>query len=190
MQTTNLPILPSGARYPAGGTGLKGTNKWSSANMHLKVGGKAVKVGVFFRSSNRLFYLTGNRDYLSMCWISLHAAHQLWHNKVLKMMWVFVCGLACCENCRYQAGFQTEYLSCCAGWWAGEKRGRGCPSLPCSPATQFPHKATSQLAPFLCVILANSYCTKKSSLFILPATRSEARLHIFFPSQSAPSLHD
>lgn len=48
MQATNLPILPSGARYPAGGTGLKGTNKWSSANMHLKVGGEAVKVGGFF----------------------------------------------------------------------------------------------------------------------------------------------
>lgn len=145
--------------------------------------------GLFF--SNRLFYLIGNRDYLSsMCWISFHAAHQLWHNKVLKTTCVFVCGLACCENCRYQACFQTGYLSCCGGWWAGGKRERGCPSLPCSPVTQIPHRAAeSQLTG----ITPNQIAPKRIIYYyflFLPATQSEVLLHISFLSQSALSLHD
>lgn len=148
--------------------------------------------GLFF--SNRLFYLIGNRDYLSsMCWISLHAAHQPWHNKVLKTTCVFACSLACCENCRYQACFQTVYLSCCAGWWAGEKRERGCPSLPCSPTINtVPALRSRSLDHWYSAVSRPNF--QKEQVFLssafLPATQSEALLHIFFLSRSAPSLHD
>lgn len=80
---------------------------------------------VWFQSQALPLYLTGNRTVLSPATVST------W-----EVLYGSQCGLACCESCRYQVGFQTARLFCCEDLLAGALQMLDCPSQLCSPVSK------------------------------------------------------